>query len=80
MKIAVVNLKGGTGKTSTVMHLAAAIKAAGDTVLVVDADPQGSALRWATALDWDVTAHPQNTIHKQAWLGASHDQDRKSVV
>ena len=71
--IAVVNQKGGTGKTSTVMHLAAAIKAAGDTVLVVDADPQGSALRWATALDWDVTAHPQNTIHKQAWLGASHD-------
>ena len=73
MKIAVVNLKGGTWKTSTVMHLAAALKTADDSVLVVDADPQGDALNWANALEWDVTAHPKPTIHKQTWLGASHD-------
>lgn len=73
MKIAVVNLKGGTGKTSTVMHLAAALRQAGESVLIVDGDPQGSALDWAAAMEWDATAHPHNTIHKQAWLDRTHE-------
>lgn len=68
MKIAVVNLKGGTGKTSTVMHLAAVLKHAGESVFVVDADAQGDALNWATAMEWEATAHPKSTIHKQTWL------------
>lgn len=48
MRVVVVcNLKGGTGKTTVAVHLAHAWSAAGRSVALVDADPQGSALRWA---------------------------------
>src|SRR5207302_11301018 len=46
MRLAVVNLKGGTGKTVTAIHLAAALSRLGRTLLV-DADRQGSALSWS---------------------------------
>ena len=47
--IAVLNQKGGSGKTTLATNLAYAIKQAGRNVLLVDADPQGSARDWNEA-------------------------------
>ena len=45
--IAVLNQKGGAGKTTIATHLARALQIGGADVLLIDSDPQGSARDWA---------------------------------
>lgn len=45
--IAVLNQKGGSGKTTIATHLARALQLDGADVLLIDSDPQGSARDWA---------------------------------
>jgi chromosome partitioning protein len=45
--IAFVTQKGGTGKTTLAASVAAAAADAGERVIVLDLDPQGSLVRWA---------------------------------
>ena len=45
--IAVLNQKGGSGKTTIATHLARALQLDGASVVLIDSDPQGSARDWA---------------------------------
>lgn len=47
MIVALLNQKGGVGKTTLALHLAGEWARRGDRVTLVDADPQGSALDWS---------------------------------
>lgn len=44
--ISVIGQKGGTGKTTVALHIAACAQAAGIPTAVIDTDPQGSAFKW----------------------------------
>lgn len=56
--VCVAGLKGGTGKTTTAVLLAATLHRQGHRVMVIDSDPQRSATHWraASAIDGEATA------------------------
>lgn len=68
MIIAVTNLKGGVGKTTTAMHLAAVVQRSGTPVVVLDADSEKSALEWAATgeLSFEVKQADPDKLARQA--------------
>lgn len=73
MIVALLNQKGGTGKTTLALHLAGEWVRRGHRVTLIDADPQGSALDWSEQRArehlprrFGVVGLARDTLHREA--------------
>ena len=85
LSVALLNLKPGTGKTTSAVWLAHVFVQAGKQVLLVDADPSGSALEWSDlaamnpqvppkgAFPFRIVALPSRGLHQRIPEIAHHD-------
>ena len=62
LSLVLANLKPGTGKTTSAVWLAHVFAQAGNRVLLVDADPSGSALEWSDLAAMDARVAPQQAF------------------
>lgn len=72
MIVALLHQKGGVGKTTLALHLAGEWARQGMRVLLIDADPQGSALDWSQARSHEavprlfgVVGLARDTLHRE---------------
>ncbi|WP_200333211.1 ParA family partition ATPase [Thiocystis violacea] len=76
--LTVANQKGGSGKTTVAMQLAGCFGRRDKKVLVIDADPQGTAVRWAASAE-DGKPFPARVAGLSAAGGKVHREVQKFV-
>lgn len=76
--ITVCNQKGGSGKTTLSINLSGALARRKNKVLVVDADPQGTATRWASSAE-DDAPFPAAVVGLSAASSKVHREVKKFI-
>ena len=78
--IAIVNEKGGTGKSTISTNLATALHRRGSKVVLIDADPQGTARDWREGSPEGANLPPVIALDRPQMLNSISALDADYVV